>query len=195
MKFEKTDFFRLRRPAAMSAIAILLAAAMAAYARQALTEAQAQKELADSSQRQSNAALQQNEAESRDAAELARLFLDLRHKGVIGEERRLAWMDRLGTWQAQFSLSRFDYEFAPARALPAGKPGETLFASRMRLRTAPLHEVELLELLRRIEDEAPAIITLRSCRLARTGDDAESLEADCEMDWITAGQPGKARSR
>ncbi|NTV09427.1 MAG: hypothetical protein HGA47_01465 [Zoogloea sp.] len=122
----------------------------------------------------------------------------LRQAGVLGEERRVTWLDTLRRLRANPHLMDLRYEFAAPQRLqgqPAGEDQFILIASRLHLDARVLHEGVLLHLLDDLHRVQDALVIARHCRLARPaggvgGEERSGLQADCELDWITLQAPG-----
>ena len=118
----------------------------------------------------------------------------LAQRGVIGDERRLDWVEQIRRIRETRKLFDLQYEIAPQQPLDAGVPGGPyiFMASPMRLTMQLLHEEDLLGFLDDLSAQAPAYLRTRRCAVDRlppppvppTGA-APQLRAECELDWIT----------
>lgn len=111
-------------------------------------------------------------------------------KGRTQPERRLEWVETLRDIRESRRLLGLDYEIAPQRPLDEKAPeagGYLFLASPMRLEMPLLHENDLLGLLADLEAQTQALLSVRKCRIERTGAApfAGALKAACEIDWIT----------
>jgi hypothetical protein len=132
-------------------------------------------------------------------------FDALRRGGIVGEEQRLDWVERIRSIKAARKLYDLQYEIAPRQVLdPAIAPGAggefEFLASTMRLQMQLLHEGDVLGFLSDLRNGGHAYLRPRSCvieRLAKSETDlvADSagavpqLRADCLIDWITIRGP------
>lgn len=132
-------------------------------------------------------------------------FDALRRSGIVGEEQRLDWVERIRSIKAARKLYDLQYEIAPRQVLdPAIAPGAggefEFLASTMRLQMQLLHEGDLLGFLSDLRSGAHAYLRPRSCiveRLAKLDTDrapepmgaVPQLKADCLIDWITIREP------
>jgi len=118
------------------------------------------------------------------------IFDALRAAGVVGEERRLEWVELIKEIGARRDLPRLRFELAAQRPIdPTAQDGYAFFASTMKLQAQLLHEEDLTRLLSDLRDRASALIQPRSCTLKRLlaselGSPAQ-LQAECEIDWVT----------
>jgi len=101
-------------------------------------------------------------------------------RGIVGEERRIDWIERVTRIGA--SVSGFRYEMAPQRRL-AGVDGLDIMASRVTFWMTVPHEGRLLEILRNIEQEPSALVRYQGCGIEKIA--ARGLNVTCEMDWVT----------
>jgi len=134
-------------------------------------------------------------------------YQELLQRGVIGEERRLDWVDELK--RVRDDLRLYDLKYSVEARRPVDYPGVRstadveILASRMRLEAQLLHEGDLLALLREIRDRLSPYVVVRTCRMDRTTAGANAdprtpigpqLKAECQLDLITIRDRGGARS-
>lgn len=110
---------------------------------------------------------------------------------VIGEEQRLAWLERLDALSQSLPGQAMAWRFMPRRAIEtsivdaeAGTLEVT--SSRQTLDLSLRHEGQLLDLLDALIDTVPALVRVQQCTLSR-GEAAapDTLSAHCTLDWIT----------
>lgn len=119
-------------------------------------------------------------------------FLALRDKGLIGEERRLDWVDAIRQIQERLRLLPLSYEFAPQQSVKLDSHlalGDyALRGSRMTLHMDLLHEVDLFNFFENLHQHAYFAVqecVLRRSAAAATAPNAPSLTADCDLNWLT----------
>jgi hypothetical protein len=191
----RDDLMRLRWPIAFAlAMAGVGAAAVFGSNRMVIAQqsanAQAQAKRQEIRAKLSRARQEESEIKSR----IGR-FEELMSRGVIGEERRLEWVERLKSIKAQRRLYDLEYELSPQRPLdasvaPGSSAGFEFAASTMRLQMRLLHEGDLLGLLRDLEGGLSAFVRPNRCTIERLSPAASAssgaqLKADCSLDWIT----------
>lgn len=124
-------------------------------------------------------------------------FIALRNKGLIGEERRLEWVDAIRQIQERRKLLPISYEIEaqqPFKLEAATALGEyQLRGSRMNLHMDLLHEMDLFDFLDELHQRS--YYTMQDCSIKRstTGQNAAiapTLAADCTLYWLTLGQVG-----
>ena len=115
-------------------------------------------------------------------------FSMLELRGLVGEERRLDWVERIRNARSSAGLAQLDFELRPRRSLGPVRAGSLeMTASTMHLSTSVRHEGKLLQFLDTILDENSAAPRIAHCRMARGEDDERerALEVECNLDWIT----------
>jgi hypothetical protein len=192
MNFTGRDLIKLRLPLlgtlAMLAVVCVLGWWSAGEAGKAAQE----RDSAASRRNQIEQRLRQARTEEQDLKQRAGIFQALQSTGVAGEEKRLDWTEMLRAIQQELHIPGMTYE------LGAQIPLENVdgvayahFVSPMRLQLRLLHEEDLLNFLNRVEQQAKALVLVRSCKLSRLppapGEQSlmAQLNADCELQWIT----------
>jgi hypothetical protein len=198
MKFGVSDLPRLRTSLIATALMLALGAGAAVYSRDRIAEARTALAAAQAERNEIGGKLRQVRSEEDEIRQKAGVFKRLAARGVIGEEKRLEWVELINEIRDRHRLLEVHYEFAPRRALNEARTGEAsgLYASAMKLEARLLHEEDLIRLLGEIIERAPALIQLRRCDVSRLpAADADDplqglLQADCLIDWITLRMNG-----
>lgn len=122
-------------------------------------------------------------------------YQGLRTRGVLGDERRLDWVETIKAIKAERRLYDVKYTIEPRRlAEYAGfkpAPGVDVLMSRMRLQSELLHEGDLVALLGDLRQRLAPVVVVRSCNITRVagrGLDSGAgarLTADCIVDLVT----------
>lgn len=124
-------------------------------------------------------------------------FIALRNKGLIGEEKRLEWVDAIRQIQERRKLLPITYEIdaqQPFKLEAQAVMGEyRLRGSRMDLHMDLLHEMDLFDFLDELRQRS--YYTMQDCSIKRSttgagGAVAPTLAADCTLYWLTLGQAG-----
>jgi hypothetical protein len=180
----------------LAALLMAGAGAAAAYAtHQATLEARAAATRAEAKQKEArNRLMRARDEQAEITAKIGR-FGDLAAIGVVGEERRLEWVERIREIRSARRLYDLQYEIAPQRPLDAAAaPGSSgsfeFLSSTMRLQMDLLHEVDLIHFLDDLEHSVSAFVRPQSCTVERTGLSGSTgagalLRAECTLDWIT----------
>lgn len=122
-------------------------------------------------------------------------FRELEDSGMVGGERRLAWIEALQAANRDLKLPTLRYKIAPRETVSAnvGSDHLTLYRSTMTLEIGALHEGDVLALLRSLADERAGIMETESCRLRRAREPGSlsvdprvaNLDASCRVHWYT----------
>ncbi len=116
-------------------------------------------------------------------------FTALQHDGLVGQEHRLDWGERVKRIKAARRIPLVEFELAPQRVFGQPYPDLTLRASRMTLRVRLAHEGDLVRLLADLDNPGTALILPRQCSLQRDTDqlgaNPTAIIGSCELDWIT----------
>lgn len=133
--------------------------------------------------------------EKRDIRNFQQRYIELRERGLIGEEKRLEWVDAIRQTQEQRKLLPLSYEIdpqQPVRLESALDLGEyQLQGSRMRLHMELLHEMDLFDFLADLHERS--FFAVQDCSIKRLGvvagangaAEGPTLGADCTLNWIT----------
>ena len=119
-------------------------------------------------------------------------FNELAARGIIGNERRLDWLDRIKEVEAVRRLHEVKFELSAQQPMdatlaPGASGGFDFMSSSMRLELPLVHEKDLLDLVGDLTQTVSAVLRPRQCaieRLESTGGNAP-LRATCTIDWIT----------
>lgn len=134
----------------------------------------------------------QVDAEKRDIRNFQQRFVALRQRGLVGEERRLEWLDAIRQTQEELKLPPLSYEIEPQQVVQLEAPldlGELqLRGSRMRLHMELLHELDLFNFFQSLRERS--YFAVQDCSIRRLGvvagtPGASTLGADCTLNWIT----------
>ena len=195
MKLTRADFPKLQLSALAALLMIVVGAANVVFALNTLQAAKAGRATAQSQSREFDGKFRRVRSEENEIREKSAIFAALQKRGIIGEEKRLEWVELLKEIRDKHRLIDLQYEVAPQRALdlaPASAAGSFAFySSSMRLQLKLLHEEDLTRLLDDLRQQARALIQVRRCAVSRLphggGDGASNaqLQADCQIDWIT----------
>jgi len=125
-------------------------------------------------------------------------------QGIIGQEHRLDWVEKIRQIKQERKLIDLQYELSPQHAVdksivPTDGGGFEVMASPMKLQMKMLHEEDLLNFLADIrQQDTQAYVRPRQCTLVRLPPQAREpansamLSAECQLDWITLREKGKS---
>lgn len=189
MKLESRDLPRLRWPLLSALLLIGVSCAIGWWSFDYTQRAASQRKTAASAFQRIDQQLRQVNNEEKELREKSAAFQRLQRRGFLGGEARLDWSEQLSALRQQWRLPVLDYEFAPQAPLESNVGGYNIVKSNMKLHLQLWHEEDLLRIFTSLHDEAKALVQLRSCKLNRlpvSPNNPAQLNADCEMDWITA---------
>lgn len=188
----------LRGPLLLTLTMMAVGIALAWLAGDELRAARATRAAAEQQHVELTARLSRSITGESEARERLARFREMQSRGLIGDERRVDWMELLADIRTTRHLLDLRYEFAPPRRRAADEAtGGVIRVSEMKLQLALLHEGDLLTVLDDLRARAPAYVLIRNCRLTRLTDHdqaahaAASVDADCTLEWITFPLPGE----
>lgn len=187
MKITRQDFFRLWQPLA-SSLLILLAGGGSAI--RSLEEKQQAQSRLEQVQQANHQAKQKNKRAQEEASAIQHgmnIHQALAKQGLIGDEKRLDWIELLDEIEQAHDIQQMTYVFSPPQRMSIAGTDKSVFAgSRQHLKLKLRHEGEFMAILAQLKSSAKAMLIIRSCRLSRASSDiAHQLAVECEIDWIT----------
>jgi hypothetical protein len=197
MMISRDDLKRLRVPIALC-IALITAGVIALVAAErAMGQAQSNKSEANKSKLAAQDRVAKATEEEREIRENLVQFQQLVSWGMVGEEKRLDWVETIAQIRQQRKLFRINYDIEAQRVLdypgvmPAG--GVEFMSSRLKVDMPLLHEEDLLNFLADLQAARKAYMSPRRCVLERTEREAPPggrgmaprLRSDCQLDMIS----------
>lgn len=195
MNFTARDFRTLQWPLLGTVLMLILTAGLVIWSSKQLDGIRSQRDAAERSKQAAEQRLRQVRHEEQELRDRGRQYQHMLQQGMIGDEKRLEWTELIEEIRQQMRIPAINYEFGVRKPLDGGQPGQSHFASAMRLQMRLLHEKDLLDFLRRLQQEAKAQVIVRSCSVsplaARPVGNSElaRLGAECELRWITVRPP------
>ena len=124
------------------------------------------------------------------------LFSEYKATGLVGDERRLSWIETLEDSNEALRLPKLNYSLLPQeKFIRPGfkvKKGINVNSSPMDLTMGILHEEDLFALVDSLRDSIKNLFTIDSCVLTRSGNPGQSLNTKkpnmnttCRIRWIT----------
>jgi hypothetical protein len=122
-------------------------------------------------------------------------FVALYNKGIIGREKRLNWIEALRRSGEEIKLPALRYSiksqemFTPDFEINYN--GYALYRSDMELNLGLLHEGDLFELLKYIDQTADGAYTISECKFNMNGNEIRmeknyaNISANCLLHWMT----------
>lgn len=122
-------------------------------------------------------------------------FISLYNEGLLGEERRLNWIETLRDASDEIKLISLRYEIGSQAPYTPDYSVNTgiyrMFSSPMKLNMDLLHVGDLERLLGDLNRRALGIYSVSSCKLTRKGSSIEfkaevapNISAECDLKWF-----------
>ncbi len=195
MKFGAKDLKRLRLPIA-ACLALSLAGVACYFASDRYLQGTKGQGAAISTQRtEVQGKLNRANEEEREIRANLEQYNALVTRGIIGEEKRLDWIDVLTAIKNERQLFNISYSIEPQKELdyPGFGAGSGVYfmASRVKINLQLLHEDDLLNFIDDLAKRSKLYLSTRSCDIQSStrGSGATTLaprlEADCVFDLIT----------
>lgn len=192
----KIDWFYLRRPLIILALALLVSAgvAMAGYHYEKVQREHYQVAL---STLHSTHQLYANIVNDIDLLDQYRnRYSEYKSSGLVGEERRLSWIETLESTNEVLRLPTLSYNLNPQEDFkrPDFKPERdvSVMSSPMDLSIGMLHEEDLFALLEGLRLSIRTLFTVDSCSIVRQSPVDRSLDTrkpnlrtQCTIRWVT----------
>ncbi len=200
MKAADIEWSMLRGALIGLAIALALVAAMLTASYNFSKSANRAAKQAESERRAAEGRYRQLDDDEVMIATYYPKFQDLEREGVIGAEQRLKWVEALKQADENLKLPNLAYSINTQQRhrpeFPLSDGAYKLFASQMNLEIGLLHGQDLLNLLRRLDDNAGGLYSVDSCQLTRRRDGPGSpksvhLGSTCRLYWYTVKKPGE----
>ena len=192
----RIDWFYLRRPLIMLA-ASLAVSALLILAGWQYEKAQAEEYQKSLSTLQSTHSLYRNIVNDIDLLDQYRnLYNDYKSSGLVGEERRLSWIESLESTNEVLRLPTLTYSLQPQEKFERPgfktKRGVEVMSSPMELKMGLLHEEDLFALLEGLRLSIRNLFTVDSCQITRDSSIERSLDTkrpnlstSCTIRWVT----------
>lgn len=200
------EFAQVRSATLAALAALMIGATLVAVTAAQRHDADADLQHATRLRDTAHARYAQVDSEKRDIRNFQQRYLELRQRGLVGEERRLEWVDAISQVQQELQLPPLSYQVEPqqpVRLEAAMDLGDyQLRGSRMRLHMELLHEMDLFDFLAGLHGRG--FFAVQDCTLKRLATTAGgqlnqvgqfgqpgqaapggNLGVDCTLNWIT----------
>lgn len=202
MKLGRTDLKRLRLPLA-GFLLLIVGGALCYFAAEGYLQESRKLGVATAAQRaEVQARLASANEEEREIKANIRQYQALAARGIVGEERRLDWVDTVTAIKNERRLFNISYNIQPQDELDypgiSSGGGVRFMASHVKMNLLLLHEEDLLNFIDELSRRGKSYLSVRSCDVQRENRSsggsalAARLRADCVFDLITIshGKPG-----
>ena len=198
MKFSNKDIPHIRGSLIMSVLSLILGVIAVYVSDEVLNEAQQSKITADQEWSDAVRKLERTKNEQEDLQGYYHQYQNLVEQNIIGEEKRLDWIESIEKIRNRLNIFSVKYKLDPQETLDmtgTGLPGSSfdLHRSSMTLGLSLLHEGQLLSFIDALSEEAKGMYLLDSCILTRNDlirklKFTPNLEAECTLGWITLNE-------
>ena len=124
------------------------------------------------------------------------IYSGYKSSGLVGEERRLSWIESLDTTNQVLKLPTLSYNLLPQEKFirPGLKVSSDvkMNSSPMELSMGLLHEEDLMAVLEGLRLSIKNLFTVESCSLTRSGEISNSvntkdtnISSKCTIRWVT----------
>jgi hypothetical protein len=199
MAFSLKDVSSLGRPLLAVAVVLALCASGAWYTHRLLEKGRAGLRSAEAQLAEARKRVQQSGEERDMIATYVGPYNALVQRGVVGEEQRLSWVDALREANNVTKLFGVQYEVGAQQPYPflaeVQATGLSVQQSLMRLKFGVLYEDDVLAFFRALQAQNIGTFAVNQCALQRIDrsvlrpSNAPTLQADCELAWITIAAP------
>lgn len=198
MKFSNKDIPHIRGLLVMAILTLILGAIAVYVSDDMLNEAQQSKTTADQEWSDAVRKLERTKNEQEDLQGYYHQYQNLVEQNIIGEEKRLDWIESIEKIRNRLNIFSVRYKLDPQETLDmvgTDLPGSSfdLRRSNMTLGLSLLHEGQLLNFIEALSEEAKGMYLLDSCVLTRNDlvrklKFTPNLEAECTLGWITLNE-------
>ncbi len=194
MNFTAEDWKKLSVPLLVAVVLLAAGGGLIWHARTVLQQEAQNLAAARAERAQARERLSKIAEEEREVKTKIEVYRQLRDLGILGEEKRLEWVDAIARIRAGRELLDLRYSVERQKLLLSapGKPANVDFnSSTMKVELALLHEGDLLGFLADLRASGNAYYAVQKCAITRTGQAATGanlvprLRASCAIDLIT----------
>lgn len=198
----QSDLKLIRMALSVFAITLLLSAGLVYMGNDTLEQKRAQLNVATQQRNEARQKLYRAREEEQEIREFLAQYQEFQQLGIVGEERRLDWIEALQGAYRKYKLYPIDYDFSPQQAVPLDASinpgGIELHATRLALKADLLHEGDFINLIGSLRQSAHGFMAAKECTLTRratiTGSAAlvARLGGECTLHWLTLGERNPA---
>lgn len=198
MKLGRNDLTQLGMPAAGLLILVLAAWTCYVGAQRYLREMKVLSAALSAQRTEVQGKLARATEEEREIKENLHQYQMLAARGIVGEEKRLDWVDTITAIKNERRMFNINYSLEPQKPLEfpgaVRASGVAFVSSRLKLDLQLLHEDDLLNFVDELTKRGKAHVLARSCSVSRLSRPergsaaltlAPRLQAACAFDLIT----------
>ena len=202
MKLGRRDLKHLRLPLAACLVLALAGAACYFAAKGYLQETKTLGTAASAQRAEVQKRLASASEEEREIKANLQQYQALAARGMVGEQKRLDWVDTVTAIKNERRLFNINYSIEPQEELdyPGFSPGGGVkfMVSSVTMKLPLLHEEDLLNFIDDLAKRGRSYLAVRSCDVQRESRSASGttlaprLRADCVFDLISIHHKNKA---
>jgi hypothetical protein len=187
----REDFKQLRVPLVVAAVVVAICAALIVGMRKWTEEAKREQQQAQVTQNEARGKLARAREEEMEIKRNLQQYQALVSKGIVGEENRLDWIERINAIRLAHKLYDIRSEISEQRKLDSTvTSGPDIMVSRMDLGLPLLDEDDLFVLLGDLRASRRGYFQVKSCRITRGNPVdrktlAPTMDAACQLDFYT----------
>ena len=195
MKLPPNSGKRLIAPAIVAAVLVAIGGIAIVLSQQMLQKGRAEQAKAAADREAAQNRLARTTDEEREIRETLVDYQKLRSRGLIGDERRADWVERIAQIKSARKLFDLKYTIEPQRLADypgLAAAGEVEFlVSQMKVDLALLHEEDLFRFIEDLRGALSSHVVVRSCTMSRLELSPADrgvgprLRADCTIDLVT----------
>lgn len=195
MNFTARDFRKLQWPLLGTLLMLAVTSLLVIWSSNKVTGIRDERDAADRRKIAAEQRLRLVRTEEQELRQRGELYQRMQQNGMTGEEKRLEWTELIEEIRQQMRIPAIIYEFGVRKPLDDGAGASGFHASPMRMQMRLLHEEDLLDFLRRLQQEAKAQVIVRACTITPLANrpvgssELAQLNAECELRWVTVRAP------
>lgn len=191
----RDDVRILRNPLLLFAVLLVLGAVGFHVMQHRLDDAHRRLGQAQNAMREAQMRVQLSGQEREIIVQYLDRYRRLEQAGFIAPEQRINWVSGLRTANQAADLFGIEYQIGAQRPYRASRelnaPQLVVLESPMRLKTALLHEEDLMRLVGALAEQRLGLFVLEQCIMRRIPGRSglryqPQLDAECELSWLTA---------
>jgi hypothetical protein len=192
----KIDWFYLRRPLIILVVAVLISVTVVMAGYQYENTQRAKYQTAMSTLRSTHKLYTSIVNDIHLLDQYRSLYREYKSSGLVGQERRLSWIESLESTNQVLRLPTLGYSLNPQETFERPgfklKRGVSVMSSPMDLNIGLLHEEDLFALLEGLRLSIQNLFTVDRCSISRQSPVARSLDtrrsnlrSNCSIRWVT----------
>ena len=192
MASNRDDFKHLQVPLAIAALLIATGVAAVAGAYKWTEQSKRESVQVEATRNEAQNHLARAREEEQEIKHSLLQYRKLASEGIVGEENRLEWIERIAKIKSARKLYDIKYDISEQHKMDfPGPSGPDIMVSKMTLRLPLLHEDDLLNLLGDMRSGNRGYFQVKSCSLVRSNSQIDRRvllpmqEGTCNLEFYT----------